>query len=300
MIEPPPILQTSSGSSQLVRSVQAIVFVGVWMALGWLFRLDTYSYLLAGIPLVIAFQVLVRKKPLVTLWIRNADRFRLNRLLVLLGFCLSIWPTIFIIKSLRILASVSPNTTWSWWSHTPQTLWCFKILLAICCIIGTLGAMFAFSRFTSQTWKDLRFSMLTAGAIGSGFVLLSFVIQLITAHKPIELSGPMTISAIWRFLNYLVGNVAISFVVEEVVFRGAIDSHVFQPGDNGQLWTAILVSGLWGLWHLPIRTEFLQWIIVTVVYVIPIGMFLSFGWRRSGNLAVSGTTHAFIDAMSHI
>ena len=64
--------------SQFVRSAQAVVFIGIWMAIGWLFHLDANSYLVVGVPLVVHFQLLVRKKPLVTLWIRDAERFRLN------------------------------------------------------------------------------------------------------------------------------------------------------------------------------------------------------------------------------
>ncbi len=76
--EQPPKLQTISSPSQLVRCVQVVVFVGLWMAIGWLFHLDGDSYLVVGVPLVVIFQLVVRKKPLVTLWIRDAESFRLK------------------------------------------------------------------------------------------------------------------------------------------------------------------------------------------------------------------------------
>jgi hypothetical protein len=48
------------------------------MAIGWLFHFDANSYLVAGVPLVVFFQLFVRKKPLATLWVRDAARFRLG------------------------------------------------------------------------------------------------------------------------------------------------------------------------------------------------------------------------------
>jgi Type II CAAX prenyl endopeptidase Rce1-like len=41
------------------------------------------------------------------------------------------------------------------------------------------------------------------------------------------------------------------FVLEEVFFRGALDSHVHHPGESRGWASALLVSALWGLWHLP-------------------------------------------------
>ena len=99
--------------------------------------------------------------------------------------------------------------------------------------------------------------------------------------------------------------VPVCFVLEEVVFRGALDSHVFQPGDKGQWWTAFFVSTLWGWWHLPIAgaTGISQ--LVTLLVVLPcihiaVGVFFSLSWRRSGNLAVPATVHAFIDAVRNM
>ena len=37
------------------------------MAIGWLFHLDANSYLVVGVPLVVVFQLFVRKQPLAKL-----------------------------------------------------------------------------------------------------------------------------------------------------------------------------------------------------------------------------------------
>ncbi|HUA68307.1 MAG TPA: CPBP family intramembrane glutamic endopeptidase [Candidatus Saccharimonadales bacterium] len=284
--EQPPILQTSLQSSQLVRSVQAVVFVGIWMAIGWLFHLDANSYLVAGVPLVIMFQVLARKKPLVTLWIRNAERFRLNSLGIILGLGLAVLPTVRMIQTFQLT---------SWPSHAPEILW------YVCCIVGAFGAAFAFCHFIKQTWKELGFCMLTAGVIGSGTMLLGAITRYVMLHKPIVVNGAMAVMGVQSFLLY----VPVCFVLEEVVFRGAIDSHVFQPGDKGQWWTAFFVSTLWGWWHLPITgangiSRLIALIVVLPCIHIAVGVFLSLSWRRSGNLAVSATVHAFIDAVRNM
>lgn len=256
------------------------------MAIGWMFRLGGDSYLVVGVPLVVIFQLLVRKKSLVTLWIRDAERFRLNRLGILLGFCLVVLPTVKLVQTIRSV---------DWSSQVPEILW------YMCCIIGACGAAFGFCRFTRRTWKELGFCMLTAGAIGSGTMLLGAFARWALLHKPIVLTGAMAMTGVQSFVLY----VPVCFVLEEVVFRGALDSHVFQPGDQGQWWTATFVSTLWGWWHLPIAGVTGIQPLMTLVVLLPcihiaVGVFFSLSWRRSGNLAVPATVHAFIDAMRNM
>ena len=44
----------------------------------------------------------------------------------------------------------------------------------------------------------------------------------------------------------------MTFVLEEVAFRGALDAHVHHEGEGRGWQSALFVSALWGLWHLPI------------------------------------------------
>ena len=43
------------------KYIEVLAFVALWMALGWIFHLDTNSYLLIGVPLVVLFQRFVRQ-----------------------------------------------------------------------------------------------------------------------------------------------------------------------------------------------------------------------------------------------
>jgi membrane protease YdiL (CAAX protease family) len=286
MDETPPILQTDSVPSQLFRCVQAIVFVGIWMAIGWLFHLDANSYLVIGVPLVVIFQILVRKRPLVTLWRRDATCFRLNAVGIILAFGFAVLPAVRLIQTVRSA---------SWPSHVPEILW------YTCCIAGAFGAAFGFCHFTRRTWTELGFCLLTAGVIGCATMLLHALAAWALQHQPLILNWGRVAYGIGSFVLY----VPVCFVLEEVAFRGAIDSHVFQPGDRGQWWTAIFVSTLWGWWHLPIVNvkgiaQLTVLMLVLPCIHIAVGVFLSLSWRRSGNLAVPATVHAFIDAIRNM
>ena len=57
---------------RLSRAAVATLVIGCYMALGAAFGLGAEAYLLLGIPITIAFQVLVVRRPLRALWLRNA------------------------------------------------------------------------------------------------------------------------------------------------------------------------------------------------------------------------------------
>ena len=78
-----------------------------------------------------------------------------------------------------------------------------------------------------------------------------------------------------------------TFLLEEVAFRGALDAHVHHDADRGGWRSAVLVSALWGLWHLPVSHSLplpLQVVELVGVHVV-LGVPLSLAWRRSRNLA---------------
>jgi hypothetical protein len=58
--------------------LEVALLVLIWMAAGWVFRLDANAYLVLGVPLVAAFQLLIRRQGLQRLWVREADAFRLD------------------------------------------------------------------------------------------------------------------------------------------------------------------------------------------------------------------------------
>jgi membrane protease YdiL (CAAX protease family) len=85
-----------------------------------------------------------------------------------------------------------------------------------------------------------------------------------------------------------------------VTFRGAVDSHVHRPGERHGIASAIFVSLLWALWHLPTMPASFS-LGEALIAVLPlqmlVGPFLSLYWRRSGNLAVTAGTHSFLDSV---
>jgi membrane protease YdiL (CAAX protease family) len=133
---------------------------------------------------------------------------------------------------------------------------------------------------------------LLATVIGLGWTLVSIV--------P-EMSGSTSaLSVLGRGLHSLLLYVPVAFVFEEVSFRGCVDAHVHRPGERFGFLTAVFVSSLWALWHLPLMVgtqpfgELVFWLVVVHV---SIGVPLSYAWRRSGNLTLPVLAHATIDAV---
>ncbi len=97
------------------------------------------------------------------------------------------------------------------------------------------------------------------------------------------------------------------FMIEEVAFRGAIDSHVRHPGERHGVGStvygiasAIVVSVLWGIWHYPVTplpgVSVIEHVYLVAHFEVLVGPFLSLFWRRSGNLMVPGFAHATMDS----
>jgi membrane protease YdiL (CAAX protease family) len=275
----PSVAEPGMSPRQPLRYIQAVSFVGVWRGRGWARLLDTNQYLLLGVPLVAAFQLFVRKKPLVALWVRDAARFRLEPFGIILALAFAALPVIDIIQSFK---------SWPSSAHIVDLLW------SICCVAGAVCAAFALSQFTRATWKSLGFCVATAGVIGCGIMIGGALLQ----KQSLVLATPKLWGGLKSFLLYF----PVCFILEEVAFRGAIDSHVHQPGDRHAWLSALFVSAMWGLWHLPTSGASDVLSVITLAIVLPLihlfdGMFLSFGWRRSGNLAVPAAVHALIDAV---
>jgi membrane protease YdiL (CAAX protease family) len=123
-----------------------------------------------------------------------------------------------------------------------------------------------------------------------------------TVHPTGGSLGPDVLVGIESLLLYI----PALFMIEEVAFRGAIDSHVRHPGERQGVGStvygiasAIIVSVLWGLWHYPIvaHASVVQVVAQLLLLQVAVGPFLSLFWRRSGNLMVPGFVHATIDSV---
>ncbi len=255
-----------------IRYSIVTLFVAVYIALGYIFHLNAQVYLLIGIPLTILFQLFVAKQPLHKLWVRDEEKFTLSPtgLLIAIGFM--------ILPVYKIIHSFEEGTfTFVSLGYNLATM------------LGAVAAGFAFTRLNKQGIKELFVCL--------GIVLLikgiSFAIILFWV-KPGE--QPNYITAITSLLTYI----PIAFIVEEVVFRGMLDSYIHASQKSIGIWSVFFISALWALWHLPLSTsnESIPFFIIaslinTGIWGIPLSIF----WRRTGNLAVPVFSHAFIDAI---
>lgn len=265
-------MASPSESSSVRRLGEAGLFVGAWMALGLAFRFETNAYLLAGIPLTLAFQVFVRRAPVRALWLRDAPPFRLGVPGILIATALVGVPGYLLLVTAR--------------QGAPRTV--LAVLLGAIC--GAVAAAYALQAFRRPTWWALLLCVASAGMVA--LVLVRLGAAGPSARRPLL---EMIDIGIRSFLLYL----PIVFVIEEVTFRGALDSHVHHRGQSVGVLSAAAVSVLWGVWHYPIAPPGapLATIGRLLLLHVPVGIVLSLYWRRSGNLAVPGVTHALMDAV---
>src|ERR1017187_4205682 len=262
------------------KYIEVLAFVAVWMAAGWIFRLDANAYLLLGVPLVALFQLFIRRQPLQKLWARDATSFRLG----LVGIVLA---ALFILAPGYDLVIVA----------LPKRLWVVALWL-LCALAGAVFAAFALrQQHASATRRGLR-GFIAAVLIGVAIMAAGALAR----HHSIGFPLPKLFFLLKQFLLYF----AVSFALEEVAFRGALDSHVYQPRSNGQAigspWlSAIFVSALWGVCHLPTLSipsapAFAAAIPALIIVHTLVGVPLSFCWRASGTLVLPAAAHALIDA----
>jgi membrane protease YdiL (CAAX protease family) len=263
--------------SRLRRLIEVTAFWAVWCAIGQALELGDsiakqQTYLLIGVPLVVAFQLGIAKRELRELWVRAAPRVLLARLTIALAVALVVYPAITLI---RAIADGDPLSA---------------VLYTVGAVAGAGAAAYAFGLFRRDTWRYLALCVLFA----TGY---SVLIQLLT-DSDLFLSHQLTIRPdhdleiiASSFFIYI----SAVFVFEEVAFRGALDTHLHRPGESHGFWTALYISVLWSMWHAPL----FGWDEAAnlLIGMVPMGIALSIYWRKSGNLGVSGTAHALGDSI---
>jgi membrane protease YdiL (CAAX protease family) len=263
------------------RYTEVLAFVALWMALGWIFHLDANSYLLIGVPLVVLFQRFIRKRPLQQLWVRDAGAFRLGLVGIVIAVLLMLAP------GYDLIFVVVPK---KWWV---VGLW------FLCALAGAVFAAFAITQQRATAARRALPSFISAVLIGVAIMAASALAR----HHYISVPLPKLFALLKQFLLYF----AVSFVLEEAAFRGALDSHIYQPQTDRQqhsrsAWlSAIFVSALWGIWHLPLlptgdAAAFAAAIPVLIIVHTLTGVPLSFCWRASGTLVLPAAAHALIDS----
>jgi len=261
-------------TSRLRRMLETTGIVAAWVALGIGLHLSVRAYLLLGIPLTAAFQWGVRGKPLRALWVRDAVPFRLDAAGWIIAALLAIVP---VYQLVRDAQTRSPS---------------MSKLFDLAAVGGALAVAYALRNLRRATIRSLIPCLVIAGGIGILIMVASgFAVGF--AHR--TLGQRLRIG-----MGSLLMLVPVSFALEEVSFRGAFDAHVHHPGETRGLVSALFVSALWGLWHLPVvlgQAPVLALVPQLLAVHCVIGVPLSIYWRRSGNLFVTGSTHALIDAV---
>ena len=263
---------TVPGTSRRRRGAEVIAFVALWMTAGFLLHLPSNGYLLLGIPLTAAFQVLVRRRPLRELFAAGTSRFALTRQGTAIATALAITPGIYAARTV----STGDWLTFGWY---------------LAAMAGAVAAGFSLRAGSIATTLRDAARPIAVGATGMAVV---FGAVHVATGAPLSALAALAAVAKYTALYF-----PATFLLEEVAFRGAIDAHVHHDGE-GRGWTsAVFVSVLWGLWHLPVASGLPLPLLVAelVVVHVALGVWLSFAWRRTHNLAAPALAHAVIDAV---
>lgn len=265
------------------RAVVACGVFGVYIGLGFAFHLDANVYLLLGIPFTLLFPLVLARRPVRELWVRGTPP-PVDRWVWLMFAALAVLPGLDLAGTVGdAIASGKPN-------GPDGTVLGYDAAA----LLGAFVAAWSIRALGRAGWRRVRGCLATAGILGAGMFVGGFLLSGQAAPRPVP----------WASLGIglasLLMYVPVVFVLEEVFFRGALDSYLHRDGEPGARWTAALCSALWGLWHLPVAGSgpiTAGVVLALLAFQIPVGIFLSLGWRRSGNLAVPGITHAAIDAV---
>lgn len=276
--EPPASLEAQQGRRYLI----VLGVVGTWMLAGFIFRLPQPIYQLAGIPLLFVFQRCIARRPISELWFKEP-------------LCQSLrWWSYVLVAGFMIvpLAGLRHANEWG-------PIW---VTMMICAAAGAIPLGISVARFPRSALKPLLACWATAGVLGPIILLGGRRLSFTGLH----LASP---TGLFAALQYFLLSLTAWFVVEEVFFRGGMDSFLHRPNDRHPWASAAFVSLLWGLWHLPFYSRdwaasgrdhlFLNCLLCPLVGVL-LGIPLSLCWRRSGLLLVPALVHAFINAVPHV
>lgn len=257
---------------RLARAVVATLVIGGYMAVGFAFGLGANAYLLLGIPITIAFQALVARRPLLALWLRHAPAMSITPRLAAAVIVVAIAPAIIAIGGFRVGDPV-------------------LAIYGLAGITGAIGAVYAIRAMN----RDAARSTVRASLI-NGALLVAVMVGFRLASGGFDGNlGSAVATAVISVATYL----PVVFVMEEVFFRGLLDPYLHGSTPGRDRASALYGSALWGLWHLPVMSVDLG--LATIPYLVVVHTALGFvlvgAWRRTGNLAAPGIAHAVADAL---
>jgi membrane protease YdiL (CAAX protease family) len=248
------------------------------MVLGTLLHPGKEGYLLLGVPLTALFQIAIRRQPLRALWVRDAPPFRLTKVA---------WGVALVLAALPALSALADLGAGKWISAA------FDGIIAV----GAFPAVYCLWNLTRSDWRQLAACLLLTFALDVVFRTVLWMLHLEGLPHPLNAKSLLILAVEIPVF------VPTMFVMEEVAFRGLLDSHLHpNPVEQGPGWlSAAYVSALWGIWHLPlVLTHGKSWLGLVVLLLaahIPFGIVLSVFWRRTGNLLVPGAAHTLLDAV---
>ena len=267
-------MDIDQGGNRLRRFMEVTAAVAVWLTISLVFHLDSRGHLLLGIAVIAAFQWGVRRQPLRTLWLRNGTSFHLDAAGWGIALLLALYP------GYCVFSYVHSGAPWG------------KIGLGLATVAGAFPCAYSLRNFRRSMLRPFLLCLATAGGLGVA-VMIALAVGMGMEHYTLLMRVQIGVTSMLRY-------VPIGFVVEEVSFRGAFDAHIHHPGESHGVLSALFVSALWGLWHLPgVNGQMPLKMAIPMLVIVHsvLGLPLSIYWRRSGNLIVPSVAHALADAV---
>lgn len=265
-------LMSVAADGRVRRSIVATLVIAAWMAIGSAFALSADAYLLLGVPITIGFQVLVVRRPLRTLWVRAAPPLALTPRWVVLVSVVAIAPAGIMARAIRDGDLV-------------------LVGYGLAGVFGAVGAVYSIRAMDRAAVRStIRATLVTSA------VLVSIMVAYRIASGGFNGSLPEALAAaVVSVATYL----PVVYVMEEVFFRGLVDTYLRGDADGPDRAAALYGSALWGVWHLPVAFVDLGILLVPYLVVVHsiLGCALVVAWRRTGNLATPGIAHAVSDAL---
>jgi membrane protease YdiL (CAAX protease family) len=254
------------------RAIVATLVIGGYMALGFAFRLSAEVYLLVGIPITVAFQVLVVRRPLRALWLRDAPLMVFTPRLILAVVVVAIAPTAVAVGGVRAGNAV-------------------LVGYGLAGMFGAVGAVYALRAMD----RDAVRSTIRATLITSAILVGIMVTYRIASGGFNGNLATAVVAAMISVATYL----PVVFVLEEVLFRGLLDPYLHGSTPGPDRASALYGSALWGIWHLPVMSIALGALAIPYLVAVhtALGYVLVTSWRRTGNLGAPGIAHTVSDAL---
>jgi len=267
-----PQCRVGQGLQPVRGLLVATLVIGGWIALGYAFALSADAYLLLGIPVTISFQVLVVRRPLRTLWVRAAPPLTFTPTWAVLVLVVAIAPAAIVAGAIRDGDLV-------------------LVGYGLAAIAGAVGAVYSLRAMDRAAVQSTILATLVTSAI-----LVSIMVAYRIASGGFDGALPAAVvAAVVSVATYL----PVVFVMEEVFFRGLLDTYLHGATPGPDRASALYGSALWGLWHLPVAFVDLGVLLIPYLVVVhsALGYVLVASWRRTGNLAAPGIAHAVSDAL---